>query len=446
MRKTDLAKGTLFLIFFWIGGHAPVIAQRAQPAQRAQGTQETQRAQPEGTSFEELARMALTRNADLQAARESVHQAEARLTQARLWPNPSVELSKKTDAPFANEGDRGYGVTVSEPLELGGKRGKRTNLAKASIEVARADVAEAERQLTGRLRLLFFEAQGIAVRVDLLEQLDRANSQMAGVMNVRVRAGDASQLDFQLLQAQTNQVRAERLVTQNQLAGLVVQIRTIAGLSADEPLVVKAGQGAVEMTDTEEAAVARALQNRPDLKASRLREELAEAGISVARSQAIPDVTAFARYAQESLLGPSPGATQTRSFARENVLEFGVSVPLPIFNREQGNVSEAASRRVQARAERESLEAAVRRDVALAFHRYETARTSVEILRSGVLAPNEASVRMVQLSYNLGELRFLDIVNQQRVLIDAETMFASAQIELNTARAELETAIGSPPD
>jgi cobalt-zinc-cadmium efflux system outer membrane protein len=429
MRKT-----IIFFFLVSIGGRASVTAQ-VGPSPGA----------TQNVSLEEVVRIALTQNADLRAARESVQQAEARLTQAHLWPNPSVELSKKTDAPFANEGDRGYGVTVSELVDLGPKRTNRGKVATTSVEVARADVAEAERQLVGRLRLLFAEAQGTASRVDLFDELDRADSQMVGVMNVRVRAGDASQLDSQLLQAQTNQIRVERLVAQNQLAELILQIRALAGMSTDQSFVLPSGQAAVEVADTEQAAIARALETRPDLKAARLREKLAEAGISLARSQAIPDVTAFARYAQESLLGAAPVGTPSPAFAREKVLEFGMSLPLPIFNREQGNVSEAASRRVQARAEREGLESAVRRDVTLAFRRYETARTSLEILRTGVVGPNEASVRMVQLSYNLGELRFLDIVNQQRVLIDSEIAFANAQVDLNTARAELDTAIGALP-
>jgi cobalt-zinc-cadmium efflux system outer membrane protein len=429
-----MSKTIIFCILVWIGSRATVTAQ-VGPSPGA----------TQSVSLEELVRIALAQNADLRAARESVQQAEARLTQAGLWPNPSVELSKKTDAPFANEGDRGYGVTVSELVDLGPKRTNREKVATMSVEVARADVAEAERQLVGRLRLLFAEAQGTASRVDLFDELDRADSQMVGVMNVRVRAGDASQLDSQLLQAQTNQIKVERLVARNQLAGLILQIRALAGMSTDQPLVLPSGQAAVEVADTEQAAITRALETRPDLKAARLRETLAEAGISLARSQAIPDVTAFARYAQESLLGGPPAGTQSPAFAREKVLEFGMSLPLPIFNREQGNLSEAASRRVQARAEREGLESAVRRDVTLAFRRYETARASLEILRTGVVGPNEASVRMVQLSYNLGELRFLDIVNQQRVLIDSEIAFANAQVDLNTARAELDTAIGALP-
>jgi cobalt-zinc-cadmium efflux system outer membrane protein len=245
-----------------------------------------------------------------------------------------------------------------------------------------------------------------------------------------------------LVQAQTNQVRAERILAENQLAGVVLQTRTVAGLSAAEPLVLKPTPQVPDGPLSEGAVVTRALEARPDLKAARLREGLADAGISLARSQAVPDITAFARYGQESLLGPVVTSTQARSFEREKVLEFGMSIPLPIFNREQGNISEAASRRAQARAERENLEATVRRETALAFHRYETARIRLDILQTGVLEQNQASVRIVQLAYELGELRFLDIVNQQRALIEAETTVVNAQTELNAARADLENAVG----
>jgi outer membrane protein, heavy metal efflux system len=419
------------VVLLWLGCCSSLSAQSSQYVSATQGV-----------PFEELAETALSRNAALQAARESVRQAEARLTQARLWPNPTVDASRKTDAVFANEGDRGYSVGLSQSVELGRKRAHRTEVAEASIEVAKTDVADAERQLIGRLRLLFSEALGAASRVDLFERLGHASDQTVTVMNVRLQSGDASRLDSQLLQAQVNQVQAERLLAENQLAGLVLQIRTIAGVSAAEPLLLKPRPQVADRPLTEEALVTRALEARPDLKAARLREGLADAGITLARSQAVPDVTAFARYGQESLLGPVAMNTQARSFAREKVLEFGLSIPLPIFNREQGTISEAASRRAQARAERENLEATIRRETALAFHRYETAHKSLDILRTGVLEQNQASVRIVQLAYDLGELRFLDIVNQQRVLIEAETTVVNAQTELNAARADLESVVG----
>src|SRR5262245_18674354 len=118
-----------------------------------------------------------------------------------------------------------------------------------------------------------------------------------------------------------------------------------------------------------------------------------------------------------------------RSFERENIFEVGVSIPLPIFNREKGNIAEASSRRVQATAERAALEAVIMQEVRTAVGRYETDRQVLEIMQSGVLQPYQESLKIIRLAYDLGDLRLLDVVNQQRVVIEAETSYIDAQTE-----------------
>ena len=74
-----------------------------------------------GMSFDQLAQTAVAQNKSLQAAREQLRQAEARLKQAGLRPNPSLDLSRSTDVLFANEGENGFAIMLSQPIELGGK-------------------------------------------------------------------------------------------------------------------------------------------------------------------------------------------------------------------------------------------------------------------------------------------------------------------------------------
>jgi outer membrane protein, heavy metal efflux system len=396
----------------------------------------------QGLTFQDLARTALARNKDLEATRESLRQAEARLAQARLRPNPSIDVSQTTDVMFGNEGDNAFSVTYAQPIELGGKRSKRVTVEEMTLEVTKADIADKERLLIGQLRSLYVQALGAAARIDLFDRLNGLNQQMVTVMDVRLRAGDASRLDTRLLAAETNQVRAQRLVAGNQLSGTMLQIRALAGYSPTEPLLLHREQPAITIPDTEERIIARALESRPDLKAAKLREAAADAGIILAKAQAVPTVTAFARYGRESVPIVS-GAGRPIAFDRENVMEFGISLPLPVRNREQGNIAEATSKRMQARSEREALEVAIRREVILAYGRYVTAQQTLEILRTGVIQPNQESFQIVQLAYRLGELRLLDIVNQQRVVVDAETNYADAQTELNSALADLELATAS---
>ena len=393
----------------------------------------------QGLSFGELSRLAVSRNKDLEAARESLHQAEARLTQARLWPNPTLDISSSTDVMFANEGDSGLSVTVSQPIEFGGKRAKRISVEEASIEVTRAQIADAERQLVTRLRKLFAEAISTASRLELFGRLANVNEQTVNIMDVRLKAGDASRLDSQLLAAQTNQVRTQRLVAENQLARTILQVQALAGYSPGESIILKR-ELPVEFSEAEEVAVSKALENRPDLKAARLREAMEEAGIVLAKSEAVPNLNLSVGYGRESVATFVTGANRT--FERENVMQFGISLPLPLSNREQGNIAQAASRAKQARAEREALEANIRREVALAYRRYEAARRTLEMLRTGVLQPNQESLRIVQLAYSLGDMRLLDVVTQQRVVIEAETAYVDAQTEFNEALADLHATVG----
>lgn len=394
-----------------------------------------------GIAFDDLAQMALARNKDLIAARESLRQAEAGLVQARLRQNPAIDVSRTTDAMFGGEGDTAFSVSVSQPIELGRKRTKRIRVEETTIEVTKADIADTERRLIGQLRSLYVQAIGAASRMNLFDRLDRLNQRMVSVMEVRLRSGDASRLDSRLLAAQTNQVRAQRLVAQNQLEGTMLQIRTLVGFSPGEPLLLKRSQQPETIHETEAAAVQRAFESRPDLKAAKLREELADAGITLAKAQAVPNATAFVRYGKESVPVVSTGG-QRLAFDRENVMEFGMSIPLPLFNREQGNIAEATSRRVQARSEREALETKIRREVLLAYRRWETAQRTLQILQTGVVQPNQESLQIVQFAYSLGEMRLLDIVNQQRVVVETETNLVDAQIELDSALADLQLAIG----
>src|SRR5262245_44259805 len=128
-----------------------------------------------GVSFDQLAQTALSQNKSLQAAREQLRQAEARVTQAGLRPNPSLDVSTATDVLFANEGENGFAVAVSQPFELGGKRGKRIQVAEAEVELAKAEIAETERQLIGQLRAAFLRANETFARLNFFERSRELN-------------------------------------------------------------------------------------------------------------------------------------------------------------------------------------------------------------------------------------------------------------------------------
>ena len=391
-----------------------------------------------GMSFDQLSQTALAQNKSLQAVREQLRQAEARLTQARLRPNPSIDVSHTTDVMFANEGENEFAVTFAQPIEIGGKRMNRIRVAEAEMELAEAEIAESERQLITQLRAAYLRAAETSARLNLLERTRGLNQQMVQVMNVRLASGDASPLESHLLQAENNRVEAQRLQAEGQFTDEMFEIRRLAGISPSEPLLLNPRAAQALPTRSDAELIELALRSRPDLQAARLREALADAGIALARSQAVPDLTGSVRYARE----PNVSQFQPRAFEKESVLGFGISIPLPFFNREQGHIREAASKVTQTRAEREALEHNIRVEVAAAARRYQLAVRSLELIRTGVVGETEQGFSITQLAYRLGNARLVDVILQQRLLVEAEITAVSAQSEVDAARAALDIAVG----
>jgi cobalt-zinc-cadmium efflux system outer membrane protein len=397
-----------------------------------------------GMPFDQLAQTALTQNKHLQAAREQLHQAEARLRQAGLRPNPSLDLSSSTDVLFANEGENGFAVALSQPFELGGKRQKRIKVADAEVELARAEIAEAERQLIGQLRSAYLRAAETSARLEFFERSRKLNQQMAQVMTVRLTAGDASRLESHLMQAENSRLDAQRLSAESQLTQELLEIRKLAGISPAEPVSV------LPLSSTLNASIAvpegdlveTALRNRPDLNAARFREALAEAGVTLARAQATPNITGSIRYTLDPVVSQFATATQPRAFEKDSALGFGVSIPLPFWNREQGNISEAASKVGKLRAEREALENEIRVEVKAAVLRYQSAVRSLELIRNGVVNETAAGLSITQLAYGLGDAKLTDVIFQQRSLIDAEIAQFGAEAEAAAAQAALALSLG----
>jgi outer membrane protein, heavy metal efflux system len=396
-----------------------------------------------GISFDQLAQTALAQNKGLQAAREQLRQAVGRLKQAALRPNPSLDVSSATDVLFANEGENGFGVTLSQPFELGGKRAKRIQVAEAEVELANAEIADSERQLIGQLRAAYLRAVETAARLNFFESNRGLNQQMAQVMTVRLSSGDASRLESHLLQAENNRLEAQRLSAGSQLMQEMFELRKLAGISPADEFSLEALPTTVSRSrETESDLIEAAFRNRPDLRAARVREALANAGVILARAQVAPTIVGSVRYGRDPNISRFATATQPRAFEKDSVLEFGVSIPLPLWNREQGSIQEAASKVSQATAEREALENTIRMEVTAASRRYESAVRSLELIRGGVVGEAEAGFSITQLAYRLGDAKLTDVIFQQRSLIDAQLAELAAQAELAIAQANLDLALG----
>jgi len=151
-------------------------------------------------------------------------------------------------------------------------------------------------------------------------------------------------------------------------------------------------------------------------------------------------VTAFTRYTQgRSSFDNTPVGILTD---RDRTLTFGVSVGIPVFNKNQGARAEAATAITQAQRRREFLETVVRSEVTSAYARYEAARRALVVFESGVISRSNENIRIMRAAYEIGAYRITDLIAEQRRLVDSQREFTEALAEQYRAIADIQAAVG----
>ena len=163
--------------------------------------------------------------------------------------------------------------------------------------------------------------------------------------------------------------------------------------------------------------------------------------------QGRPDVTLSAQYAlRNERIGDLYGSTASGQPAplrdRDNILSFGVSIPLLTRRRNLGNIEAAAARAAGSRTLRQHLEASIPLEVQAAWQHWDAAAQSLNILDGGVLRQSEKNLDVIRQAYVLGQLRLLDVLNEQRRLIDTQMTYIDAESDVRRGVIELERAVG----
>ncbi|MFL6230283.1 MAG: TolC family protein [Pyrinomonadaceae bacterium] len=398
-----------------------------------------------GASSTDIVRRALASNGDLLAARLDIGRARARLRQAALRPNPTLDVEQSTGRLVGSPGESETSVGVSLPLELGGKRGRRIDLARAELEATETEVADRERRLAGEVLALYAEALTALRELQITEGLSDIDLQTARYVQARVNEGEAAPLELSLLQVEVDRMRSRRALVEGRLEAALLRLKGLASIPANEPLRLREQITAPllrEPPGSVESAVEIALRTRPDIRLARLTEEVAQAGLRLANAQGAPEVSAVTRFSvnQSSFDNTPVGPLRDR----DRTLTFGVSVGIPVFNKNQGGREEAAIAITQARTRRAFLEQTVRAEVMSAYARYESTRKALATFEQGVIERSDANIRSIRAAYQLGEFRITDLLAEQRRLLDAQREFSDTLAERYRALADLQQAIGAP--
>ncbi len=400
----------------------------------------------EGKTADELVAYALENNAELAAARKEIEAARALVKQARLRPNPSVEFSRQEQIGGS---DNDTMIAGSLPLELGGRRKARVVVAEAELSVREKEVANRERLLAAEVRAKFGEALAQAFKLKLTEDLLKTALNGFRLVQARVVEGRTPPLEENMTLVEVNRLRSMRETVAGKTEIAFLELRNLIGMKPEEPLRLRGDfKDLLALLPTLGEATEQALRERPDLQGMRAMETLAAAQIEQARAAGRIDASVSAGYGRNNFGFPVNGITDTGALRPVqdvfHSLRFGVTLELPVRNRNQGAVEAAVANSEAAAKRLEFAELTVRREVASAFARYQSSARAMEIFRVGVRDQANTNLVVVRQTYELGAKNLIEYLVEERRFIELENEFIDAQLETYLARVEILRAANAP--
>lgn len=377
--------------------------------------------------------LALARNPALAAFSWDVRIGEARILQAGLRPNPEAGVEVEDvlgSGDFQGVREAQTTLALSQLVELGGKRAARVNAAKFARDLAGWDYETRRIEVFTQTAEAFVEVLNLQQRLALTEETVGLAEKAVEAVNKRVEAARTFAVEGTKAQVALASVQIERDQTQRALDA--ARQRLAANWGNSQPRFERV-EGNLESTKSVpdlERLLERLRQN-PDLARWATEMSQREANVKLEKARRVPDVTVGGGYRR--LSGPE-----------DNAFVAGVSIPLPFFNKNQGNIKEAEYQLAKASDEQRATELRVKTSLGQAWQRLAAAAAEVTALKGKVLPGAQQAFDTVSQYYTEGRLGYLEVLDAQRTLFASRSQYFRALSDYHQAVIAIERLIGEP--
>ncbi|MEP6593203.1 MAG: TolC family protein [Acidobacteriota bacterium] len=395
-------------------------------------------------TVDEAVERALAGEPGLRARRTDAEKARGLELQAGLRPNPSAAVMEQ----FEPEGtDSQRRVEVQWPLDLF-RRAGRLRVAQSELTAVALNISDRERLLAAAVRLAYGDVaasiRDLAVSDDLVDSTARQSALLAA----RVREGGTPALERNVVEVELRRLQAERLLLAGRLDRKMIELKRLLGLGPVEPLMIRETIEQLVAHDGTRTPGSGAadVSGRADVKEGEARITVAEAAIDRARRNGRIDLALAGAYTRMDAGFPQFGVNRSGEPARVrglfHYLSAGVTVSIPLRNRNQGEVAAAEAERAGAAERLASVRLAADADVAASAARDERARAALAIYQDGARDLSRQNLDVVRQTYELGRATVFDALAEQRRYLELERSYSDTLREAYEARVALRRAVG----
>ncbi|PID79466.1 transporter [bacterium DOLJORAL78_65_58] len=358
---------------------------------------------------------------------------DARAVQADLRPNPELALEV---ANFMGSGDlAGFGgseftLSVAQLFELGGKRAGRREVARFERELAAWDYETVRLEVLSEVAQAFVQVVTAQLRTTLADELIETARQDLAAVERRVQAGAASPIEQTRARIAVTTAEMDRETTALTLAA--ARIRLSATWGSDQPAFGRAVGNLEQIVPPPAvAALKKRLAANPDIARWATEQSLREASLSLERSLGKIDIVAS-------------GGIKHLEESGDNALVAGVALPLPLANRNQGNIQAAALELAQTQKERLAVTTTALARLAAAQAELAASFQAALTLREEILPAAEEAMTTAESAYLKGLFNFTDVLAVRTTYLELQERYIASLAGYHNALATLERIVAGP--
>jgi cobalt-zinc-cadmium efflux system outer membrane protein len=376
---------------------------------------------PAAVGLDDLVRLALDKNPALRHAGLDIDAARGRAVQAGLYPNLTVGV---VGEEIGKQGGIYTLPLITQEIVTGGKL--RLSRAAAERQVDQAFLAQVQQRFTlfTAVRQGYFESLSIQRRIEVLEQLIRLADQAYEGAQKLLDAKQIAELDALPFQVERDRLRGELDAARRELAAARRRLAATVGVADLPPAPLLGSLEAPLPAYDFEQARAFVLEEHPEIRSARVGVTRAQLTLRREEAEPIPNVTVGAGY-------------QRNFNDRENQARYEVNVPLPLFNRNQGNIQAARAELARAVQEVDRVQNDVVRRLAAAFGEYDAARERAERYRTSILPNARKAYRLALEAFRGGQFEYLRVIQAQRAAAEADLEYVRLLGEAWRAAGEI---------
>ncbi len=387
--------------------------------------QESVQQDPKELTLSDSLDLALKANPDIAVALREREALSGTKVQAATRPNPYVSTSIQD----TRSATRQIYLQLNQEFELGNKRKARIDAADAFYSKADAELDSKQAEIHANVVLAYFEVLVAQERVKLAQSSVEVAESAFDVASKRVKAGKSSPVEQTKSAIAESSVKIELIQATTQLNNSRKRLSALWGDSA--PRFERAtGEVTIipEVSHIEELQAL--IDDSPAVKIAKLEIIARDALTKIERSRAVPNITI------------SAGVVNNQEVGLNQAL-FGLSIPIPVFDRNQGNVQEAVSRKFKAEDELVAIKNKIQTNLATQYERLSAARQSTLSFKNDILPNAQSAFNAANRGFSLGKFNFLDVLDAQRTLYQTKSQYINALLEAHQSIAEIERTLGA---